>query len=379
MALELDPQVPVGVGWKPKPTLGGRYYFSSEVWEAEKERIFTRDWFCIAREEEVPNPGDFVVREVAGESLVLTRAEGGVLRAFFNTCRHRGTRLCDDEGHLKSNVIKCPYHAWTYDTDGNLLGTPNVHEEEGFDKTEYSLWKAALETWQGFVWVNLSENPASFREAFEDNPLGTPWEFERYGMDELRIGKRLVYEVEANWKILLENFNECLHCPSVHPELVRMVPLYRKGRVDEREGWWGNSLVEGATTLTPTGHSNRPPLPGIDEEDLHTYYGFFVHPNMLLNFHSDCVMAYRLEPSGPSHTTIVSEYLFHPNAIAAPDFNPNDIGEFWDLVSKQDWAVCERAQVGVRSKGYAEGGVYPWNDHLLFEFNEYYLARIGDA
>ena len=203
-------------------------------------------------------------------------------------------------------------------------------------------------------------------------------QFDRYGMGELRVGERIVYEVKANWKIVLENYNECLHCQSVHPELVALVPIFRKGMVEERPGWVGNSLVDGATTFTMNGRSTLPPLPGLDDVDHHSYYGMHAYPNLLLNFHSDCVMSYLLLPRGPEHTTIKSEFLFRPETIAADGFDPSGIVEFWDLVSRQDWEIVERAQTGVRSRAFGKGGVYPFNDRLLAEFNKRYLAQLGD-
>lgn len=377
--MELAPEVPRGEAWIPKKSIAGRYYHDQAVWELEQEKVFARDWFLVSREEEVANVGDYVVREVGEDSLIIVRTKAGELRAYYNSCSHRGTRLCDGEGHLKSNVIVCPYHAWTYSAEGDLIGTPNVHEEEGFDKSKFPLHQARLDTWQGFVFVNMGGTASPLLEYIaNEGPYGNPLSFERYHMDELRIGFSYTYEVEANWKIISENYNECLHCPQVHPELVQMVPIFRKGRVDERENYWGNLLANGACTLTPTGFSNREPLPGLDGEDLHAYYGFHLAPNLFFNFHSDCVMYYRVEPVSVSRTRIVSDFLFHPDAIARPDFDPTDIAEFWDVVSKQDWDVCERAQIGTKSRGYRDGGVYPWNDHYLAQFNEFYMQRMGE-
>jgi len=333
----------------------------------------------LGREEEAPNAGDFFVRDVGPESVIVTRGKDSMLRAFFNTCAHRGTKLCDttDGDHFKSGVIKCPYHAWTFDLEGNVLGTPNVHEEEGFDRSKYPLHTIRVETWAGFVWVNMGgpDQPSllSTLEADTDSPL----QYERWHLENLRSGFQFTYEVESNWKILLENYNECLHCPSVHPELIAMIPIYKKGTVEQKQGWGGNSLVEGATTLTPTGQSNRPALPGLSEVDQHTYFGHHVFPNLLLNLHSDCAMYYLLLPRGPKHTTVISNFLFEPSTMAREDFDPHDIADFWDIVSLQDWEICERAQTGVVSRGYNNGGVYPWNDRLLVHFNERYLKERG--
>ena len=174
-------------------------------------------------------------------------------------------------------------------------------------------------------------------------------------MDELRPAVRIEYEVAANWKIVVENYNECLHCPTIHPELVQVVPLYRFGEVHDGEtGDDGNWMVEGATSFTRTGRSDLPPFPDLRPDDYRMYYGTFQFPNLMLNLHPDAAMYYLALPRGPGHTTVISEYLFRPETIAAPDFQPEPVVELWDLISRQDWAVCERAQTGRRLAGVQE-------------------------
>ena len=364
--------------WTPKETLPGRDYHDPAVYETDRARIFHSLWSCIGREEQLAEPGDYLTQELAGESVLVTRTLGGELRGHYNVCRHRGTRLADGCGHVRK-VLTCPYHAWSYDLEGKLVGTPNVHEEEGFDRAAHPLWRVHIETWAGFVFVNLSDDPPPLREWLASDPDNPLW-FDKYRVEDLRIGRELTYEVAANWKIIVENFNECLHCPTVHPELVQIVPIYRKWEVEERDGWWGNSLADGAGSFTTTGASGLPALPGIDATDAHTYYGFHVFPNVLLNFMPDSVMYYLLLPRGPEHTTVISNYLFRPETIEGVDgFEEKavEIVKFWDLVSRQDWGICERAQTGVRSKSYAGGGVYPFQDRLLRAFNKRYAAVRG--
>jgi Rieske 2Fe-2S family protein len=357
------------------PSLPGPDYHSPAVYEAEKERIFYRSWFCVGRQEQLAEPGDYLLRDVGDESVIVVRTKEGDLRAFYNVCRHRGSRLCDDPtGHVKG-VIKCPYHAWSYTLEGELVGTPNVREEDGLDRTQFGLWGIAVDAWDGFVFVNLSREHPTLQDVLRDEP-DEPLGFARYRMGELRIGHRIDYDVAANWKVILENFNECLHCPSVHPELVKIVPMYRKGIVETHEGEIGNALIEGGTSFTRTGRSNLPTLPGITEEDRNLYYGFVIFPNLIINLHSDCAMTYEVFPMGPDRTIVVSEYLFRPETIADPAFDPSDVVEFWDLVSSQDWVVCERVQRGVKSRAFT-AGVYPPQDRLLWEFSKRYLAERG--
>jgi Rieske 2Fe-2S family protein len=363
--------------WTPRPTLSGQDYTSREVYEQERERIWWGDWVCFGRSEEVGTSGDYLVRDLAGESVFVVRDEAGELHGFYNVCAHRGTKFLDDD--TRANVRKafvCPYHAWTYDLNGRLIGTPNVKEDEHFDRSEHPLHGFAVQEYAGFLFVNLSANPRPLMEALTDGAESITT-FERFKMQELRVGIRIVYEVEANWKIVVENYNECLHCPTVHPELVHIVPLFRFGEVwDEETRDDGNWMMDGATSFTKTGQSELPKLPGLQPEDYSMYYGSYEFPNLLLNLHPDCVMYYIGYPKGPSHTTVVSEYLFRPETIGGPNFKPEPVVEFWDLISKQDWNVCERAQTGVGSRSFT-AGVYPRQDRFLYNFNEEWRAMMG--
>ncbi len=365
--------------WTPRPTLMGTDYTSEAVYADERERVWFDSWVCIGRDEEFPQAGDFLVREIAGESVIVTRNQAGEARAFYNVCAHRGTKLLDETGELCGHVgkaFKCPYHAWSFDLDGRLIGTPNVHEDEYFDRESYPLHPVAVGSYAGFVFVNLSDSPEPLLPSLQEGTESITV-FDRYRVDELRIGVRLRYEVAANWKIVVENYNECLHCPTVHPELVSIVPLYRFGEVwDEETQDDGNWMIEGASSFTRTGSSDLPPLPGLEPDDYRMYYGTFQFPNLLLNLHPDCAMYYLLFPQGPGRTTVVSEYLFRPETIEAASFKPDPVVELWDLISKQDWMICERAQTGVGSRAY-KTGVYPRQDRFLFDFNERYRREMG--
>ena len=366
--------------WHPRPTLSGDRYTSMETWRAEREKIWFDDWVCVGRSEEVANQGDYIVRDVAGESLVITRSEAG-LTGFYNVCSHRGTKFLDDDPG-RGNVRKaftCPYHGWVYDLRGELIGTPNVKEDELFDRAAYPLYRFPVQEYAGFLFVNLSRDPVVPLEHRLAEGAESIMAFERFRMDELRIGVRLVYEVAANWKILVENYNECLHCPTVHPELVQVIPLFRFGETwDEQTRDGGAWMRDGLESFSSTGESTLPKLPGLLPEDMRLYYGMYQFPNLMVNLHPDCVMYYIAFPHGPASTTIVSEFLFRPETIADPAvFKPEPVVELWDIVSKQDWAVCERAQTGVGSRAFTTG-VYPRQDRYLFAFNEQYRAHMGE-
>ncbi len=364
--------------WAPRPTLGSDDYASPQVWQEEREKIWWGDWVCVGRTEEIPAPGDYVVRDIAGESIFIVRNDAGELRAFYNVCSHRGTKFLDDLGRTQNarKAFVCPYHAWTFNLNGELVGSPNVKESEQFDRADYPLYDIAVDHYAGFMFVNMGTDLNPLIDSLSDG-AETITAFERFKMDELRIGVRIVYEVAANWKIIVENYNECLHCPQVHPELVQVVPLFRFGEVwDEETKDDGNWMKNGATSFTRTGTSELPPLPGLEPEDYTMYFGSYEFPNLMLNLHPDCVMYYVGYPKGPNHTTVVSEYLFRPETIASADFKPEPVVEFWDLISKQDWDVCARAQTGVSSRAFTRG-VYPRQDRFLYWFNEEWRLKMG--
>lgn len=358
----------------PWPTLPGTDYHAPDVFELERERVFATSWYCVARAERLPGAGDYLAFEVGGEPLFLVRGQDGGVRAFANACRHRGTQLLDGAGSVRA--IVCPYHAWTYALDGRLAGTPNVRTEDGIDRIEVRLWDVAVEEWDGFVFVNLDGAATPLRDQLAEDTETSPLQLARYGVGDLRIGAVREYEIAANWKIVVENYHECLHCPTVHPELVRIVPLYRRGEVEEDGQMLGNSMGEGLTSFTESGRSELPPLPALDDLDVHTFYGVFVFPNLILNYHRETVNAVTIHPLGPDRTRIVSEFLFAPETVAANDLEVSDVVAFRDLVAKQDWSVCELAQRGVRSRFYAHG-MYPRQERWIAAFNRRYQHARG--
>lgn len=379
MVTQERPRAPAEQGWRPRPTLTGADYTSPAVYDEERERLFFVGWVCIGRADEVPGTGDYLVRDISWASRSSWCATGMVSCGPSTTSvAHRGTRLLDDEpagGHL-GKALKCPYHAWSYDFDGRLLATPNVHEDEQFERSDYPLHSIAVGEHAGFLFVSLADDPRPLDAALRDSNE-TITDFERYRMGELRLGRRITYDVAANWKVVVENYNECLHCPQIHPELVQVVPLFRKGEVwdgEARDG--GNLMAEGATSFTATGTSDLPKFPDLLADDYGMYYGVFQFPNLMVNLHPDSVMAYLVYPNGPARTTVVSEFYFRPEALDLPGFDPSPTVELWDLISRQDWIVCERAQLGISSRAY-RSGVYPRKDRLLFDFNECWRREMG--
>jgi glycine betaine catabolism A len=360
-------------------TLPGKYYYDPAIYELELENIFSRMWVCVGRAEMLPpKPGAYQVVTIGRESVIIVRNRDGVLQAFLNVCRHRGSRLCSEAtGQLKGS-IQCRYHAWTYGLDGRLIGAPNVMNDQLFDRTAFGLLPVALDIWEGFIWLNLSDNPAPAATQLDPVILerfGNYERFGRYGVGELRVGKTISYEVQANWKLLLENFMECYHCGPMHPELCNLLPGFRSGKTYANGD--AATLASTAEAFTMTGKASRPPLRGLHPEDLRLYYGEVLLPNMLINLLDDHVVIHTIWPEGPDCSRVVCDWLFDPDVMTMPNFDPMDAVELFDIVNKQDWEVCELAQQGMTSKAYRSGGVYVPSEWHIRELADFVLEKLN--
>jgi glycine betaine catabolism A len=354
-------------------TLPRHYFVDPAVYAAEQERIFAGRWVCVGRAEALPNPGDYLLIDLAGENLILVRDKQGALHAHYNVCRHRGTRMCTAAAGSLGETIQCPYHAWTYSLDGKLVAARHMQDTPGFVKADWPLLSAATATWEGFVFVNLAANPEPFESAFAPM-IGR---LSRWGAGELRRGAQIVYDVAANWKLIVQNYSECYHCPLIHPELSALSP-WQSGRNDLMSGpFLGGFMDLNHTSMTVDGGSSRLPLPGLPTEDIGRVYYYALFPNLLLSMHPDYVMAHTLWPQGIGQTRVVCEWYFAPELVGAPGFDPSDAVQFWDTTNRQDWHVCELSQQGVASRAYAPGP-YAQEEGLLWQFDQEYLRAIGD-
>jgi glycine betaine catabolism A len=359
-------------------TLGREYFVSAEVFAAERERIFSRSWLLAGHVSQVSTPGGCFVFELGDESVVVLRDGAGVgeVRAFHNHCRHRGSRLCAADTTLLGPAIQCPYHAWTYGRDGALRAAPNMKEVPGFDRADYPLHPVALESWEGFLFLNLAPQPAPFAVSLP----GLAGRFGHWRLPELRCVHRTVYEVAANWKLFFHNYSECYHCPTVHPHLNKLTP-YRNTENDLDEGpvlggpmWMSNP--EGSMTM----HGGRcaPPFAGLSAEERARVYYYILFPSAFLSFHPDYVLVHRAQALAIDRTRIVCEWLFHPDAIAAPGFDPRPAIDFWDLTNRQDWELCANAYRGVVSNAW-QPGPYSELESQLAAFDRQYLGALEPA
>ncbi len=355
-------------------TLPRQYYTTEQIYYEELQRIFYQRWLCVGRENQIPNPGDYFVQPVGKESLIMVRTRSGEIRALYNVCRHRGARLCNhgSQGHFRE-TIQCPYHAWTYNLEGRLIGAPHMNEVTGFKKEEYPMYSAHTHTWEGFIFVSLAVERPPIDEIYVTlSKKFTPWH-----LSKLRAVRRIDYEVQANWKLLVENYSECYHCPLVHPVLAKL-SSYMSGANEFEKGIFLGGFMElthGSMTLD--GSTCATPLGGVSGEDLNRVYYYMFFPNMLLSLHPDYVMVHTLWPQTPDRTYIICEWLFHPEAMAQPEFDPSPAVEFWDMTNRQDWHVCEITQQGVSSRVYTPGPAYVGQENLIAAFDQEVLKALG--
>lgn len=357
------------------PTLPGNYYHDENIYREELDKIFYTSWILACRAEEIPKTGDFRKVDVGDESILIVRNKQGEIKAHFNVCRHRGTQLCNENaGTFKSKSIQCPYHAWTYGLDGELMAAPMMTENELFQKSNCSLHPVHVFNWEGFVFISLAIEPVPFEQQM-GVLIG---KFGEWNMSELRIAKHIHYELQCNWKLILQNYQECYHCPGVHPLLSKLTP-FQSAQHDSSKG----SVIGGYMELTQEGGSmtmnGEAAAPHIcSSSDKQRVYYYSVYPNMLLTPHPDFVMYHHITPLGPERIVNDCYWLFDP-AVIADSKHQEGIASavsFWDLTNRQDWEVCEQMQKGTASKRFTRG-YYSGREDILYALDRELLKNLG--
>ena len=329
-------------------------------------------WLWAGRAQDLPKPGDFFVREVAGANVIVVRGEDGAVRAFHNTCRHRGTLLCAEESGAFPGRIRCPYHAWTYDLAGRLVGAPHMDKVEGFREEDHPLGAVATAEWDGHVFMNLGDAPIPFvRHAQDLVDRLRPWR-----MEELVRVERRVYPVRANWKLDRAELLRVPALPGRAPAAARAVPLHerRERRAPRHLAGRPHGPARRRRDAQP-GRQERARLPARPARAAHARGPLLraaaepaAEPAPRLHADADALAA-RGRPHGRDR-----EWSFHPDAIAAPGFDPSSPIEFWDLTNRQDWELSERAQAGISSLGYRPGP-YSNREELLHAFDALVVER----
>jgi Rieske 2Fe-2S family protein len=329
-------------------------YLDEPVLAWERRHLFAAAWVCAGRAVDLAESGARRAVAIGDDAVLLVRGDDGRLRGFYNTCQHRAHELAPCGVTTTHRSIHCPYHGWRYGLDGRLLSTPRFDAPAGFDRAEHGLVPVPVEEWHGWVMVNAGGAAAPLAEFLEGiEPRITDHEPER-----LVVGATHRYELATNWKLIVENYQECFHCPNIHPELCAVSPSTSGENAVGHDGFWvggWQDLMPHAVTMSLSGESPTTPLRRLHGAARRRVDYLGLLPNLLVSLHPDYVMTHRLDPVTPGRTAVECQWLFAPETIGAPGFDPSFAVDFWDLTNRQDWAACEGVQRGVASRGYHQG------------------------
>jgi len=357
------------------------YYVSHDWFEREMDQVFSRQWLYAGHASEIAHTGDFITRELGGESIIVMR-DGSDFHALFNVCRHRGARVCQ-ESRGNARRLVCPYHRWTYGLDGQLMAAPAMPAT--FDPAGYPLFKATVRAWNGLVFINLSEPaPESLDQILE--PARGP--FARFEVEGCKVAHTITYDVGANWKIVLENFVECYHCASAHPEFCRTFDLSRNpgGLLDSPAN--PQMLLDlGEFLLKPGARSNtltgdpvcRSFMGSLTEDSLPAAVALTFRPTSSVILFGDYGIVHDFQPLSPTETRVRCQWLVSAKAQQNHDYNVESLIALWDITNRQDWTLCEMTQKGVRSRRYVPGPISPQQEPALEVLQASYMAMMGES
>ena len=369
-----------------KDSLPAHWYYDPAHYQRELKAVWYRDWVCVGREESLQRSGDYFVAPIGSQQLIVTRANDRGLRAFENSCRHRGSLLCrESSGRFRNNRIVCPYHTWTYSTEGELLATPGKFPTDDFENENYSLYSVHVDTWRGFIFVNLAVEPATSLLDF----LGSePDYLQNWPLEDLHTVHQETISVACNWKVFWENYSECYHCPRIHPELCKVMPVYKKAVFDASDlpGWepaydgdTGSGAVgNGARSWTLDGEISLPLIDGPTAEEIERGVIFSsVVGSMYVVGHPEYVRSVRIVPNGPESTNLVVDWLLPKSSEVADKSCLEPIIELARLVIQQDGDICEVNQQGMHSRSFEQGTLVP-QEYELWDFHQWLRRKLDE-
>jgi Rieske 2Fe-2S family protein len=366
-------------------SLPSSWYFDPAHFQAELDAVWYREWVCVGRLDAIPRTGDYFLAEIGSQRLIVTRDRDGKPRAFHNTCRHRGSLLCTESGgRFKAGRIVCPYHTWTYSLQGTLVATPGRFPTPDFSMEDHSLYSVHADCWGGYIFINLAETPAKSLQEF----LGEEARFvERWPLAEMVSVQQDRTTLGCNWKIFWENYSECYHCPRIHPELCKIMPLYKQGVFDAADlpagpvddAGDGNKqpIASRSRTWTLDGKSRLPFIPGLGDAETSvsvTFASFTA--SMFVVAHPDYVRSVRMLPRGPESVELTIDWLLLPGIADAHAGKLGHLFEMGRLLVEQDGRVCELNQQGLKSRRHQHGVLMP-QEYALRDFHRWLRTRLA--
>jgi len=371
-----------------EPTLPSHWYGERDHHRLEEERIWQAGWVYLCHQSALAKPRQYRTLCLGNQPMVVLRDDAGHLRGYFNTCRHRGSVLCTAEsGRLDANAIVCPYHQWSYRlADGALAATTSFTEAEGFNKSDHPLFPIAVREWRGAVFIHPDPDAEwDIDTLFQRSADG----LSRFPLETMKVGKTWSKTINCNWKLFWENFNECLHCPNIHPELTSLVPLYSRRIISKMDmpGWedhdgsddpfYRGGLRSGAETWSKDGSAQGHTIASLSAEDIERGQLYAsAWPSMFIAGYADHMRIVRVLPKGPTKTEITAEWLFEEATLNDPDYDMSNVVDFATLVMEQDGYACELNQQGLCARPFSEGVLMP-EEYLLKRFHDWVRARIA--
>jgi choline monooxygenase len=370
-------------------TITPQAYTSERFFAVERERIFASSWVAVGPSAQLRQPGELLVAEVAGRSVIVVRDLDGGLRAFYNTCRHRGTRLLEPGAGRVKRSIRCPYHSWAYSLDGSCIGTPLFEGSEipdgqrgvfdmggvAFDRADYGLLGVRVESWGPLAFVCLDEDAPPLLEELGDLPRRTAG----YRLDEWELARTAVYDIEANYKLLAENFMEYYHLPWVHPGLVKVSPIEAHHR------WQGAGMYTGMCTNPISADTDQggwqgglPAMPGLGDSDAESARFIWLFPNVAVNVLPNHLFLICAEPIASGRTRETTYLLTHPESTTGNGSEEavEKLALFWDEVNREDIEIVERVQQGLETTPFPGGRLCYRFEEPLHRFQNMIIDRM---
>ena len=388
------------------------FYHYDLLYRFEMESIWRQGWLFAGHSCQIPNPGDYFLYEVDGDSVIVIRNDEGQVKALYNVCRHRGSVICQEpQGNVKRFI--CPYHQWTYDRNGRLLLQRGMQAD--LDKSQLSLHAAHAREVEGMIFISLAQTPSDFEAAYQTiAPVAKP-----QGLARGKVAKIMDFEVDSNWKLVWENNRECYHCNVNHPQYIKAnfdhynaddtlpriserlkaVTAHLEDKLEEQgmylreetgmtefpdpeHGIWyaanRTPLVEGYVSESMDGKQVAPLMGDYTDPEVGTLRVRSL-PNFWLHASCDHSVAVRLTPNGLTHTSIRMIWLVDAKAEEGRDYELEKLLPFWLLTAEQDWEICSNQQRGVNSHAYTPGPLSIYKEYNLDRYIRWYLQELKTA
>ena len=375
-------------------TLPQAFYNDPDILRFDMEAIYGRSWIMVGFEVELPEPGSTLATTVGRNPVVVVRGRDGQLRAFHNSCRHRGAQICAPGAARRPRLV-CPYHQWSYDLEGRLVNAPRM--PDWFAPSEHSLRPVALRTVAGTVYICLADDPPDFDD-FHDAfaPMLAPHQLHR-----AKLAHEMTLVERANWKLVMENARECYHCTTNHPELSVTFPVGRRALSEEEQAdinssfaarmaeqglpsdpvegaWWQAgrfSLNPGTRSMTFDGQPCvAKPILDVGNGDVGSLR-WALEPHSFAHAVGDYVFMFSAMPTGPEETVVTAKWLVSQDAVEGVDYTVPGLTELWDKTNLQDRALAENNQRGVNSVGFVPGPYSENAESLVLRFVDWYCAK----